>query len=542
MSDTKSKTVKENVNSPGHYNKIILSNIKHDLINPINAILGYSELIMDISHIENNKPLKRDIQTIHDSGNTILTHINEIFSIDSYSDDDNVGKIIHNTKLQFILRTPLSTIMGLTEMVMDDLITLSDKNLKDVKESLEKIRDAGKRLFILLNDLKGYVNYSADELMEKYKPDIYSKEASNRLFDFSPNVKVTTEPGVILVVDDEVSNLELLEKIIKQSNHTVFKAENASRAMKILSDNSNHIDLILLDLIMPGLNGIQLLQKLKADSKTCHIPVIMQSALDELEAIVECITLGADDFLMKPINKVLLKAKLNSTMEKKHLRDKEIKYQNKIKQEQKKSETLLLNILPGSIARRLKDGETLIADDYKNATVLFADLSGFTAISAIMSAKDLVMLLNNVFSVFDELLIKHSLEKIKTIGDNYMLAGGIPQECDNHAISVAEMALDMLDVVPKIKTEMENSLQIRIGINSGPVSAGVIGKKKFIYDLWGDTVNIASRMESYGINGRIHIAEETYKILKDLYKFKKCKIQEIPGKGKMQTYYLTGRL
>jgi len=542
MSDIKSKIVKENVNSPDHYNKIILSNIKHDLINPINAILGYSEIIIDISHIKKNDSLIRDIQIIHDSGNAILTHINEIFSSDSDSDDDNVGNIIHNTELQFILRTPLSTIIGLAEMAMDDVITLSDKNLRDVKESLEKIREAGKRLFNLLNDLKGYVNYSVDELMEKYKPDIYSKEASNRLFDFSPDVKVTTEPGVILVVDDEVSNLELLEKILKESNHTVFKAENASKALKMLSDNSNHIDLILLDLIMPGLNGMEFLQKLKTDSKTSHIPVIMQSALDELEAIVECIALGADDFLMKPINKVLLKAKLNSAMEKKHFRDKEIKYQNKIKQEQKKSETLLLNILPGSIARRLKDGETLIADDYKNATVLFADLSGFTAISAIMSAQDLVMLLNNVFSVFDELLMKHSLEKIKTIGDNYMLAGGIPQESDNHAISVAEMALDMLDVVPKIDTQMDKSLQIRIGINSGPVSAGVIGKKKFIYDLWGDTVNVASRMESYGINGHIHIAEATYNILKDLYKFKKCEIQEIPGKGKMQTYFLTGRL
>jgi len=257
---------------------------------------------------------------------------------------------------------------------------------------------------------------------------------------------------------------------------------------------------------------------------------------------VECITLGADDFLMKPINQVLLKAKLNNALEKKHFHDKELKYQEKIKKEQEKSETLLLNILPGTIAERLKNGETLIADDIKSATVLFADLTGFTELSSSITAKDLVMLLNNVFSVFDELLVKHSLEKIKTIGDNYMLAGGLPEPSNNHAESVAEMALDMLEILPKIKTETQNSMQIRIGINSGPVSAGVIGKKKFIYDLWGDTVNVASRMEAYGKHNHIHVSEKSYKILKDMYLFKKRKPLDIPGKGKMQTYFIVGRI
>ena len=393
----------------------------------------------------------------------------------------------------------------------------------------------------MLNDLKGYTDCTVDELMEKYKPDIYSKEASHRLFDFNADVKAHVEIGTILVIDDEPSNLELLEKILQQSNHNVFTAVNAAKAIDILSEKSTQIDLILLDLIMPGMNGMELLQKLKADSETSNIPVIMQSALDELDTIVECITLGADDFLMKPVNRILLKAKLNNALEKKHFHDKELKYQEKIKQEQEKSDTLLLNILPESIAERLKNGETLIADDIENATVLFADLTGFTKLSSSTSAKELLMLLNNIFSVFDELLVKHSLEKIKTIGDNYMLAGGIPEPSEDHAVHVAEMALDMIDVLPKINTESQKTMKIRIGINSGPVSAGVIGKKKFIYDLWGDTVNVASRMESYGKHNQIHVNERTYEILKDKYLFKKRKALEMPGKGKMQTYFLKNR-
>ena len=312
MSKIKDKTEKEKVKSSDPYRKIILSNIKHDLTNPINAIQGYSEFIMDIIKDEDNNALYRDIHAINDSGIAILAHINEIFSSSPDSNDNHIGDIIHNSKLQFSLRTPLSTIIGLTEMAMRelefDVSYLSDTNLRDVQESMEKIAQSGKRLLQLLNDLKGYSDYTVDELMEKYKPDIYSKDASHRLFDFNADVKASEEIGTILVVDDEPSNLELLEKILQQSKHTVFTAVNAKGAIDILSDKSTDIDLILLDLIMPGMNGMELLQKLKSDSHTFHIPVIMQSALDELDTIVECITLGADDFLMKPINQVLLKA------------------------------------------------------------------------------------------------------------------------------------------------------------------------------------------------------------------------------------------
>ena len=254
-------------------------------------------------------------------------------------------------------------------------------------------------------------------------------------------------------MDDEPSNIELLKKILEQFNHTVLTANNSSLAMQILSDKSKNVDVILLDLIMPGVNGMEFLQELKADNNTYHIPVIMLSALDELDTIVECINIGAEDFLMKPVNRVLLQARLNNALEKKYFRDKEIKYQKKIIIEQEKSENLLLNILPKSIANRLKSGETLIADDIDNATELFADLSGFTLLSSSISAKELVMLLNDVFTEFDELLVKYSLEKIKTIGDNYMLAGGIPNIQEDHATSVASMALEMIDIIPKINKE-----------------------------------------------------------------------------------------
>ena len=212
-----------------------------------------------------------------------------------------------------------------------------------------------------------------------------------------------------------------------------------------------------------------------------------------------------------------------------------------LKKEQKKTESLLLNILPEAIADRLKHEPGVIADKFEKATVLFADLVNFTKISTTMSATKLVYLLNEIFSIFDELTQKHGLEKIKTIGDAYMVAGGIPIERLDHAEAIAEMALDMLAAIKELNVKLDSNFDLRIGINSGPVVAGVIGTKKFIYDLWGNAVNTASRMESHGIPGRIQVSHYTYDLLRDKYEFEDRGEIEIKGKGEMRTYLLTGR-
>ncbi len=209
--------------------------------------------------------------------------------------------------------------------------------------------------------------------------------------------------------------------------------------------------------------------------------------------------------------------------------------------EQEKSERLLLNILPKPIADRLKAEAATIADGFSEVTILFADIVDFTGLSSHTSPEKLVELLNKVFSMFDQLAEKHGAEKIKTIGDAYMVCAGLPVPCAGHAEVIAEMALDMCKALDEFNQERGPSLQIRVGINSGPVVAGVIGTKKFIYDLWGDTVNTASRMESHGLAGRIQVTAESYALLRDNYTFEERAPLEVKGKGVMRTYLLTGR-
>jgi class 3 adenylate cyclase len=210
--------------------------------------------------------------------------------------------------------------------------------------------------------------------------------------------------------------------------------------------------------------------------------------------------------------------------------------------EQDRSERLLLNVLPAPIAARLKQGEAVIADRFPEVTVLFADLAGYTASSDRSSPERLVQVLGDLFTAFDRLAQRHGLEKIKTVGDAYMVAGGLPVPRPDHAEAVAEMALAVREEVGRHLDPTGQPLAVRIGIDTGPVVAGVIGTSKFSYDLWGDTVNTASRMESQGVVGCIQVTERTYRRLRDRYHFERRGPVQVKGKGELVTWFLVGRI
>jgi adenylate cyclase len=214
---------------------------------------------------------------------------------------------------------------------------------------------------------------------------------------------------------------------------------------------------------------------------------------------------------------------------------------SEVEEARTRADQLLLNILPGPIAEQLKRRRETIADGFDEVTVLFADIVDFTRMSANADPRNVVNMLNDIFSDFDMLAQKHGLEKIKTIGDAYMVAGGLPVPRPDHDKAVVSFALDMLAALEKRRAWNDQPIRVRIGINTGPVVAGVIGRHKFIYDLWGDTVNTASRMESHGLGNSIQVTEATYQRLKDEYDFEARGVVNVKGKGDMNTYLLRGR-
>ena len=209
-------------------------------------------------------------------------------------------------------------------------------------------------------------------------------------------------------------------------------------------------------------------------------------------------------------------------------------------EEQVRSENLLLNVLPKKIADRLKREPGTIAEAHKAVTILFADIVGFTPLTSQLNPVEMIELLNKIYSEFDALSEKYQVEKIRTIGDNYMVASGVPESNEDHARNMARMALEMQAFADKLSIQNEHRIQFRIGIHSGPVIAGIVGRKKFQYDIWGDAVNTASRMESHGEAGKIQVSQTTYEMLKDEFVMKLRGTIDIKGKGPMKTWFLTG--
>jgi diguanylate cyclase (GGDEF)-like protein len=345
--------------------------------------------------------------------------------------------------------------------------------------------------------------------------------------------------GKILVVDDEEINTIILEELLLPHGYDVFKAFNGVEALEKTIEKAP--DLILLDIMMPEMDGYEVLKRLKQAEETWLIPVVVVTTLEDRASRIKALESGADEFLSKPVNDLELLVRVKSLLEKKHIKNREQSYLRALEQEKDKSEALLRNMLPDIMVGKLKEKQGIIAESHSDATVLFADIVGFTVMSSDIPAIQLVNLLNDIFSAFDELIGKHGLEKIKTIGDAYMIAGGIPDQQKNHPELVAKMALDMLNEIGQFTDTDHKPLNLRIGMHTGPVMAGVIGTKKFVFDLWGDTVNIASRMESQGVPGSIQVTTAAYHRLRDKYLFEKRGVIHIKGKGEMQTYFLLGK-
>lgn len=365
--------------------------------------------------------------------------------------------------------------------------------------------------------------------------------------DLGSGVPAGFESAKVLLVDDSrLIRMGLRRSLEEIGLKDITEAGDGREAIETLV--RDHFDLMLLDMEMPEMNGMEVLAVLRDTPHHPWPPVIVISGGTSLDDAVRCIELGAEDYLSKPFNPVLLRARVKTSVERKRLSDqvtlrmRQLKRQHEILgQEQAKTEQLLLNILPQKIAQRLKAGEESIADAFPSVSVLFADMVGFTAMSRTMTASALVAVLGDLFSRFDLITEKHGLEKIKTIGDCYMLAGGVPEPSDDHAHAAVDAAVDMCKALEEMHEKTGGALRMRIGIHSGPIVAGVIGLRKFTYDLWGDTVNVASRMESTGAPGRIHVSAATADLIRQDFQLESRGFIEVKSLGQVETFFVNGR-
>jgi adenylate cyclase len=515
--------------------RIRLAHLRQELLSPVNALLGYAQIMQEEASRDGRQDILPDVNRVLRASRDLADKVDQLVEGDREKNPPGPAAATQEQQLRHELRTPLNAIKGYAEMLSEDLADMSSGALR---ADLDRVLLAATDLLVRLD---GIVRFSAD--LEETSPTCDQTGAamvSKLIRSLGPvrqEPSAVTDSGCILVVDDIEANRDLLSRRLTRDGHRVASVAGGQQALQALEDDE--FDLVLLDLIMPDINGFDVLVRMKADERLRRIPVIMITALADTESAVRCIEAGAEDYLPKPFDPILLRARINACLHKKRWRDREQKYLRRIEDETAKFERLLLTILPRQVIGRLNHGEAMIADRFENVSVLFADLVRFTEHSSRIAPAVIVEYLNRLFSEFDALARELGVEKIKTIGDAYMAVAGLPDPIPDPFGAIAKMAVGMIDRLERVNSHFGWPLQIRIGVHSGPVVAGIIGAHRFVYDAWGDTVNVASRLEAYSLPNRIHVSEDAARHLVGLFALEPRGSIEVKGKGKLETFFLS---
>jgi len=340
----------------------------------------------------------------------------------------------------------------------------------------------------------------------------------------------------ILIVDDIDDNVFTLERRLKQFvNSENVSARNGRLAMEAL--RAGPFDLVLLDVQMPEMDGTAVLEQMKGDMALRDVPVIMVSALDDMDTVLRCIKLGAEDYVQKPFNAELLRARVEAALERKRLRDQEAKFLAQLQAEKGRVNDLLHSVLPKSVVSELKASGRLMPRRYEDVAVLFCDIVGFTEYCDRNPPEAVIERLEALVDAFEAVVERHGLEKIKTIGDAFMATAGLLRYVENPVLAAAECGLAMAEAARAHGA----GWQVRIGIHMGPVVAGVLGKKSFVFDLWGDTVNVAARVAAEADPGAVLVTGAIWPFLNASCQGRALGAVELKGKGKTDLVRYLGR-
>lgn len=511
---------------PDRARDALLAHLRHELRTPVNAILGYSEMLLEDEAPAQVRP---DLERIQTAGRALLTLINEILDPARLGLGTADEVEAASARIRHDLRTPVNAILGYSEMLIEDASTSGQEGAID---DLKRIHGAGQKLLSVIDDIgrlsTGARSGATGERAARVSTMIEQAVSSLRTRDEQD--RKPAEGGRVLVVDDNEINRDMLSRRLVRQGYTPFTAQNGREALERL--RAEPFDLVLLDILMPEMNGYQVLDQLKGDVALRHIPVIMISALDEIESVVRCIEIGAEDYLPKPFNPVLLRARIGASLEKKRLRDREVLYLGQIEAEKKRSDELLHVILPPDIVKELKSNGFVAPRRHEDVAVLFCDIVGFTPYSASRQPEEIVAALQQLFEAYEDLSARHEMYKIKTIGDSFMSTAGLLVPVANPVLSAVRCGLEMVQAAKNLPAGWD----VRVGIHAGPVVAGVVGRKQYLYDLWGDTVNTAARVESHGSKAGVNVSASAWLRIKAECEGRSLGLIPVKGKGEMEIF------
>ncbi len=342
-------------------------------------------------------------------------------------------------------------------------------------------------------------------------------------------------PYKLLVVDDDEFNRRIITRLLAKENYSdVDMAGNGREALDLIGKGD--YDAIMLDIEMPEIDGYGVLEHLQKDMRLRQIPVIMISGVDETASVIKCIELGATDYLHKPIDPVLLRARLGACLDKKRMHDQQSSYVNQLREEKKRADQLLNVILPTAAANELKSAGRVPPRRYDNVAILFCDIVGFTEFCDNHSAEEVVSGLQSLFEACERITKKHGMEKIKTIGDEFMASAGLMTPNSDPLLSAVACGLEMIEA----SKECEPPWEVRVGINGGPVVAGIVGHDKYQFDVWGDAVNLAARLTGAGGPGKLVVSMNAWLNIQDSCDGRSLGRVDLKGKGEIEIIEVYG--
>jgi len=351
---------------------------------------------------------------------------------------------------------------------------------------------------------------------------------------------VTDSPAAILVVDDAPINRRLLQSLLVKQGHTVSLAQHGKEALAVLRESRP--DLILLDILMPEMDGLELCRVLKAQESTRDIPIIFISSLDHTTDKITGFEAGGVDYITKPFHPAEVLARVSTHLKLCRLQRQLEEKNRQLGLEKQKSEALLLNVLPARVARELMATGACTPQSFPEVTVCFVDIVQFTMTAAALDPETLIGELNTLFTAFDQIVEANHCERMKTIGDAYLFVAGLPEPSERNVHNAASAALELIDYLRQRNRNSAQQWQVRIGLHCGPVVGGIVGSKKYLYDIFGDTVNIAARLEGLSEPMRINVSAEVRQLLQGEFAFS-CPLEvEMKGKGLQSTCFLEARL
>lgn len=501
------------------------ASLKHELRTPLNHIIGYCEMLIEQAQDSGPEIFLADLDRIHAAGKRLLGVIDDLC-------DPVASQKIDEALMHHEVRTPLNQVIGYAEILQEQAKELGrDSFVSD----LEKVHTAARHLLNLIveNVVPTQLGPSPaeNEVITFTRHQALAKEPQPKQGAIGA---ASTENASLLIVDDNELNRDMLTRRLERLGYKVSCAENGREALEKIRTES--FDLLLLDIIMPVMNGFEVLAQLKAEPLLREIPVIVLSASDQLEHVVKCIQRGAKDYLTKPFNPVLLQARIGSCLEAKRLRDQEISYLRQIQEEKQRSDELLHVILPRDVAAELKATNAVKPRRFENVGILFCDIVGFTAYSDRHRPEEILSHLQTLVEAFEQLCAQHDLEKIKTIGDSFLATAGLLIPLENPALHCVRCGLEMAALARKLST----GWQVRVGINLGPVIAGVVGHRKYQYDIWGDAVNTAARMQTAAVAGSICVNKDTWDLIAEHCCGRSLGHIKIKGKGEQELFLVDG--